>query len=160
MKRQASTLAFALSVLLCSGTSAETAPPVPYASAAEVFSYVLLDGHWYETANYNPFFWYDGTGFFMPGAVMDFCRRSDGVSQQFGGVGFYYGPFFAPVYQIIGFAMRRLPSLPGKAVIELQSLPGNIICNNEIPPPVSNILFADGFDPGDRLFAAGFEGAP
>jgi hypothetical protein len=156
---------FVLAAFLSSSASAQTfevdspAPPVPYTSAADVFAYVVLDGHWYTTVNYNPFFWFDGTGFFMPGAVMDFCRRADGQAQQFGGIGFYYGQFFAPVYQITGFSMRQLPSLPGRSVIELQSQPGNIICNNEVPPPVSSIIFADGFDPSERIFTNGFEGS-
>lgn len=138
---------------------AATAATWPAAAAAPPV-YVELDGRWYHVGNGPAVFWYDGYGFYMPTAGAAGCRRADGQGQAFGGTGLYVGQFFFPVYRITDFAYRSIPQLPGRYVARYASEPRNIVCDNEIPSPLPDALFRNGFDrsaPTDRIFAWGFD---
>lgn len=128
--------------------------------AASIFTHVSLDGRWYATENRSPFLYIDGTGIFFPGARMQMCRRSDGQPLPFGVPAFYYGAFYYPVYQVAGFSMRPIPGQPGKRAVIVTTTPGNVICDWEVASPFPNLLFANGFDGSDVLFANGFERRP
>jgi hypothetical protein len=133
------------------------------AARADAPFYVQLDGHWYTVADGPRMFWNDGYGFYMPTTTASGCRRADGQSQTFGGTGLYVGMFFFPVYRITSFKYRTIPQLPGKFVMKYVSEPGNIICDNEIPSPIPDQIFRNGFErpvPADAIFIDSFDGAP
>lgn len=120
--------------------------------------YVELDGHWYP-ANSGPVIWFfNGYGYFMPAASMTLCARADGQPQALGDPGFYYSPFFYPVYRVVSFQYRDIPG--GAVAFSYATAPGNIICAGEIPSPIPDAVFSSGFEvsvPADRVFSDGFD---
>jgi hypothetical protein len=126
--------------------------------------YMTIDGHWYGPLPDGPsVWWYDGYGFYMPTTPAAGCRRDDGSSQVFGNPGLYVGQFFFPIYRIKWFSYRNLPQIPGYFLMEYRTEPGNIVCDNEIPNPIPDAIFKNGFDPasvvipGDTIYLDGFE---
>lgn len=129
----------------------------PLKSSSTAMTLISLDGHWYASDNTAPFsLSFDGYSWIMPAAKMDLCRRADGQPQQYGGVGFYYGMYFLPVYKITSAKFRMLSMEPKISVLELKSASGNIVCEQEIAPPNLSI-FKDGFERKDQIFISGFE---
>lgn len=145
---------------LCVFLTAAAAGP----AAAAPPIHMTIDGHWYTLADGPRLWWYDGYGFYMPTAGATGCRRSDGEAQTFGGIGLYVGQFFFPIYRIKAFSYRAIPQIPGHFLMEYKTEPGNIICDNEVPSPIPDAIFRNGFDasgsvpiPGETIFLNGFE---
>lgn len=135
-----------------------TAPAVAFCLPA----YTSIDGRWYAMADAPRPWWSYGVGIYSPSSTASNCRRSDGQPQAFGPIGLYLGQFFYPVYRIKAFAYRSIPQLPGYKVLEYRSESGNVICDNEIPSPIPDPIFASGFQgsvvvPVDRVFADSFQ---
>lgn len=145
-------LALALSLFAAGSVSA--APPI----------YMQLDGRWYTIGDGPRIWWYDGYGFYMPTSTATGCVRANGGSQTFGGIGLYLGQFFYPVYRIKAFSYRSIPQLPGYFGMYYTSEPGDMVCDNEIPSPIPDKIFANGFErtgplviPGDTIFIGWFD---
>ncbi len=121
--------------------------------------YMVLDGRWYAVNSAPTTFWADGYGYYMPAATAGGCVRSDGQGQDFGNPGLYLGQFFFPVYRITSFSYRSIPALPGKFVVTYHSEPGNIVCDNQIPDP-TDVIFRNGYEVNQTIFASPFEATP
>lgn len=110
--------------------------------------YLKLDGRWYNVLNQDPSILFDGTGVRAPAGDLINCRRADGQAQVFSTFSFYYGPTFAPVYQVIEVRYVQGSEPGGLYYIELVTAPRNIICDREIPDPTpaSVLIYAHGFE--------------
>lgn len=133
-------------------------PPLLEASSPTI--YMQLDGRWYATRSISgPGLTYTRAGIFMPMAEVSFCRRFNGQPQTYGGLTLYASLFYFPIYHVRKLRLARLPGTD-KLAMTITTLPGDIVCENEVPDPRPAVIFADGFDSNpaaDTLFKNGFE---
>lgn len=145
-----------------------SAPLVPDSPLVYLPVYLDIDGHWYQFNAAQPgesaWSWYGSFGSIAWTTTAANCRREDG-----GWIGteppmMYYGPsaFGIP---ITFFFYRLLPNDPSKGWMHYTTRYGNVICDNEIPSPIPDEIFGNGFErtgpliiPGDTIFANWFEG--
>jgi len=127
---------------------------VPASAAVPLF--VKLDGRYYEVpfasppqplASFAP-----SAGWFAQRAEMRNCVRSDGLPMEVylfprayvGTPGSIVGPI--ATQRIVPRSEQRPYSL-----VELRTVPGNVVCNGEVaappgPPPLEDFLLQDGFE--------------
>lgn len=139
--------------------------PAPLLNAGPMTYYVKLDGRWYASATQPGVatFFLDLTGVRAPLVSMSQCRRSDGQASGFTRWAYYYGPSYFPVYGLRSARLVRQQG-PDRRInyLDLETVPGNFICNQEVsppnlntpPPPGVGVIFADGFE---GIFRSGFE---
>ncbi len=139
--------------------------PAPLLNAGPMTYYVKLDGRWYASATQPGVatFFLDLTGVRAPLVSMSQCRRSDGQASGFTRWGYYYGPSYFPIYGLRSARLVRQQG-PDRRInyLDLETVPGNFICNQEVSPPNLNtpplpgvgVIFADGFE---GIFGSGFE---
>jgi hypothetical protein len=133
-------------------------------------NYLEIDGHWYQFTTAQPgqapWSFYGSLGSIAWTATATNCRRADG-----GWIGteppmMYYGPsaFGIPINFVF---FRLLPTDSTKGWMHYDTRYGNVICDNEIPSPIPDQIFRNGFDPtgatvipGETIFLNGFEVSP
>lgn len=152
-----------------------TADAAPLKTAHQTYWFIKLDGRWYDVAPPS------GVGLFISLSIigaraytarMSNCRRANGMPLDYTpAMPFWYGPAQYPLYQI-EYPIRynfQDPTGAGILYLDIKTIPGDVICNGEVPDPVGEIppieppepephrrIFSDGFEEY-RLFCNGFE---
>ena len=127
-------------------------------AVAQTNVYIELDQRWYEAPvpGSTAFAWLARPTWYLPGARMDLCNRSDGLPQVYGAFTAYVGAFSNPVRSITEWRLYRHAALPNKTILSISTAPGNVVCSYEVASPLPAVIFRSGFEK-DGVFTQGFD---
>lgn len=130
-----------------------TPAPAPLQKAALTPEFLLLlDGHYYLIDMATPaalFMMVGSATWSVRGGLMTNCRRSDGQAQVIDPEWyFFYGTTFSIVYQVQSISYQPPRSAAGRAVLDIRTSHGLMICDGEVTPLASpdDWIFKDGLE--------------
>jgi hypothetical protein len=113
--------------------------------------YTVIDGRWYNQASAEPFGYFDGLDWYLPGAAADNCYRSDGQAQQFGWMNAFTSFNLSNVYDVKWVRYRALWDKPGSTVLSMGTESGTVRCSGQIAPQQDDHIFSATFGNRDWL---------